>query len=156
VAVSSGEQSQQVQTASGGMGAPEGSPDGPWLAFVRRIPDGTVSWRGQRFGPRSALWLRDVLSGAERPAMDPGEDDMMEGLKALGPFLGYSWSADGRSIVISQGGRLHRLDVASGQVTTIPMTVKVERTISEMANTQTRISDDPFRVRFTRWATASP
>lgn len=156
VAVSSGEQSQQVQTSSGGMAAPEVSPDGRWLAFARRIPDGTISWKGHRYGPRTALWLRDLETGRERLAMDPIELDMVEAGKVLRPLPGYAWSADGRSIVIAQGGRLRRLDVATGAVTTIPFTAEVKRTISELVNHQDRISDDPFQVRFARWHTASP
>ncbi|MFN0177494.1 MAG: amidohydrolase family protein [Gemmatimonadales bacterium] len=155
-AISFGEQSQQVQAASGGMAAPEVSPDGRWLAFVRRIPDGTISWRGHRFGPRSALWLRDLESGAERLVMDPVEQDIVEGGKVLRPFPGYSWSADGRSIWLSQGGKVRRLDVASGQVTTAEFTAKVDRKISELANRQTRITDEPVEIRFPRWHTASP
>jgi Tol biopolymer transport system component/imidazolonepropionase-like amidohydrolase len=155
-AISSGEQSQQVQTASGGMVGPEVSPDGKWLAFGRRIPDGTISWKGHRFGPRTALWLRNLENGQERLVMDPIEVDMVETSKVTRPLPGYSWSTDGRSIVISRGGKLNRLDIATGTVSPIPFTARVHRTISEMANTQSRITDDPFPIRFARWQTASP
>ena len=155
-AISFGEQSQQLQTSSGGMGAPEVSPDGRWLAFVRRIPDGTITWKGHTFGPRSALWLRDLETGAERLVMDPVEQDIFEGGKVLRPFPGYAWSADGRTIVATQGGKIRRVDVASGAVTTIPFTARVQRTISELADTQTRQSDSALAVKFTRWQSASP
>ncbi len=155
-AVSFGEQSQQVQSSSGGMAAAEVSPDGRWLAFVRRIPDGTISWKGHRFGPRSALWIRDLETGAERLAMDPVEQDIIEGIKVLRPFPGYAWSRDGRQIWISQGGKIRQLDVASGQVATVEFSAPVRRTISELANTQTRIADGPLDVKFARWQTASP
>lgn len=124
-AVSFGEQTQQIQGASGGMAAPEISPDGRWLAFIRRIPDGTISWRGHRFGPRTALWLRDMETGHERLVMDPVEQDIVEGGKVLRPFPGYSWTADGQSIWLSQGGKLRRLEVASGAVTTVEFTANV-------------------------------
>ncbi len=156
VAVSFGEQSQQVQSASGGMAAAEVSPDGRWLAFVRRIPDGTISWKGHKFGPRSALWLRDLETGAERLAMDPVEQDIVEGIKVLRPFPGYAWSRDGRQIWISQGGKIRRLEVATGQVATVEFSAPVRRTISEQANTQTRIGDGPVEIKFARWQTASP
>ncbi|MGQ0647733.1 MAG: amidohydrolase family protein [Gemmatimonadaceae bacterium] len=155
-AISFGEQSQQVQTSSGGMAAPEVSPDGRSLAFVRRIPDGTISWKGHTFGPRSALWVRNLETGHERLIMDPVEQDIFEGGKVLRHFPGYAWSADGRSLYLSQGGKLRRVDVATGGVTTIPFSARVQRTISELANTQTREPDDPFSVRFTRWQSASP
>ncbi|HJU65304.1 MAG TPA: hypothetical protein VJ596_06475 [Gemmatimonadaceae bacterium] len=155
-AVTSGEQSQQVQSSSGGAAAPEVSPDGRWLAFARRIPDGTISYKGHRYGPRTALWLRDLVSGRERLLMDPIELDMVEGFKVSRVLPGYSWARDGRSIVISQGGGLRRVDVESGRVTPIPFTARVHRTISEMAYKPGRISDDSVRVKFARWHTASP
>lgn len=155
-AVSFGEQQQQVQTSSGGMGAPEVSPDGKWLAFVRRIPDGTITWKGHEFGPRSALWLRNLETGHERMLMDPVEQDLFEGIKVLRSFPGYAWSADGRSIVLTQGGKIRRVEVASGVVSTIPFTARIQRTISELANFQAKESDQPFTSRFTRWQSASP
>ena len=50
--------------SSGGAFAPQASPDGRWLAFARQIPDGTANFKGHRFGPRVALWLLDLESGA--------------------------------------------------------------------------------------------
>ncbi len=155
-AVSYGEQQQQVQASSGGMGAPEVSPDGKWLAFVRRIPDGTITWKGHTFGPRSALWLRNLETGHERLLADPVEQDIFEGIKVLRSFPGYAWSRDGRTVTYTQGGKLRRVDVASGAVTTIPFSARVRRTISELANYQVQEPDTPMPVRFTRWQGASP
>ena len=95
--------------------APEVSPDGRWLAFTRRIPDGTVSWKGHRYGPRNALWVRDLMSGRERVVLDPVEVDLTETFKFLRVLPGYSWTPDGSAIVISRGGQLTRVDVATGK-----------------------------------------
>jgi imidazolonepropionase-like amidohydrolase/Tol biopolymer transport system component len=132
------------------------SPDGRWLAFARRIPDGTIEWKGLKFGPRTALWLRDLQSGAERVVMDPIEQDQGEGMKVSRDLPGYAWSRDSRSILITQGGRIRRLDVQSGTVTTIPFTARVKRTISEQAYSEQEWNDDRFTVKFPRWASASP
>jgi Tol biopolymer transport system component len=142
--------------SSGGAASPEVSPDGRWIAFARPIPDGTISYKGHRFGPRTALWLRNVATGAERVLMDPIETMIESGSKALGVLPQYKWSSDSRSIVLSQGGKLRRVDVATGQVRTIPFTVRVQRTISEMAYRSFRINDDSIQAKFVRWATASP
>ncbi len=144
------------RVTSGGAFAPEVSPDGRWLAFGRHLPDGLIEWKGHRFGPRTALWLRDLETGAERIAMDPVSVAIESGSKALRTLPGYAWSADGRSIVIAQGGKLRRLDVASGAVATVPFRASVRRTISEMAYTPFRISDEPFEATFLRWHTGSP
>ncbi|MEW5915145.1 MAG: hypothetical protein AB1762_02015, partial [Gemmatimonadota bacterium] len=144
------------RVSSGGAAAPEVSPDGRWLAFARPIPDGTISYKGHRFGPRTALWLRDLTSGQERLLMDPIETMIESGSKALGVLPQYKWTADGRSIVLSQGGKIRRVDIANGRVSTIPFTARIHRTISEMAYKPFRITDDSVAIKFARWATASP
>src|SRR5262245_25808195 len=52
--------------SSGGGVAPEVSPDGRWLAFARQIPDGTIEFKQHKYGPRTALWIRDLRTGGER------------------------------------------------------------------------------------------
>lgn len=154
--ITSGESVQQGQSSSGGGLAPEISPDGNTLAFARRIPDGTVSYKGLKFGPRTALWARDLKTGAERLLMDPIEVDMAEGMKVMRDLPGYVWARDGQSIVISQGGKIRRLDVASGAITTIPFTARVQRTISEMTGKPQEWSRDTFAIKYPRWTTSSP
>ncbi len=156
VEISTGQSQQQIRSSSGGMIAPEISPDGGTLAFARRIPDATISHKGHRFGPRTALWLRDLSSGAERILVDPIEPDLAEGDPTLRVLPGYAWSADGASLFFSQGGRLRRADVASGRVETIPFAARVRRTLSERAYHAWRIEDGPLKARFLRWTTASP
>ena len=144
------------RASSGGGFAPEVSPDGRWLAFGRQIPDGTVTWKGHEFGPRTALWVRDLETGAERIVMDPVGVAIESGSKSLRILPGYAWDGDGSSIVIWEGGKVRRVDVASGQVATLPFEARVQRTLSGLAHTPFRIDDDPFQARFLRWQTASP
>ncbi len=156
-ALTAGVSRQQDRGTSGSAYAPEPSPDGRWLAFIRRIPDGTFSWKGHRFGPRSALWVRDLETGAERLLMDPVELDMAEeGIPLDGTYPLYRWLPDGRSILLTQGGKIRRVDVATGAVTTLPFTARVHRVVSEQAWTRTRLQDGPVEVRYLRWASVAP
>lgn len=59
--VSAGQANQQVRSSSGGAYAPEVSPDGRWLAFARRIPDGTISFKGHRY-PLLAQGVADIIA----------------------------------------------------------------------------------------------
>ena len=154
--VTSGVPSRQYRLSSGGAIAGEVSPDGRHLAFARRLPDATIEWKGHEFGPSTALWVRDLETGSERIVMDPISQDMTEGMKTIRPLPGYAWMPDGSGIVISQGGKLRRLDMASGEVSTIPFTARVHRTISGQAYQAFRIDDGPMRVTYTRWQTGSP
>ena len=148
VEMSAGQSDQQVRSSSGGMIAPEISPDGKTLAFARRIPDATISHKGHRFGPRTALWLRDLETGAEKILIDPIEPDLAEGDPNLRALPGYAWSADGTSLFFSQGGKLRRASVATGRVETIPFRARVKRTLSERAYTPWRIQDGPMTGAF--------
>ncbi|MGI9627080.1 MAG: amidohydrolase family protein, partial [Longimicrobiales bacterium] len=154
--ITAGTAQQQVRGSSGGAYGAEISPDGRTLAFSRRIAGGTISYRGHQFGPRNALWLRDMETGAERVVMDPITVDNAEGIKTLRILPGYSWSPDGSEILITQGGKIRRLNVATGDVSTVPFRARVQRTISEMARADFRIDDAPFSPKFLRWHNASP
>ena len=144
--VTAGEDQEQYRGSSGGAIAPEASPDGRWLAFARRIPDGTIAFKGHELGPRPGpLLLRDLRTGAERLVMDPIEMDMAEGIKTLRVLPAYAWSADGRSIVLSQGGHLRTLDPATGRVTTIPFSARAHATLTEMAKGRPPCPTAPWR-----------
>ena len=138
--------------------APEVSPDGRWLAFARQIPGGKISYRGHTHVGRTALWLRDLVTGDERIVMDPITYDAMESLPDWQDRVlpGYSWARDGKSIVLSTGGKLNRLWVESGQVQNIPFEAQVHRTISEMTRSQIAIEGDSFEPRSLRWPASSP
>jgi len=154
--VTSGLASRQYRLSSGGALAGEISPDGNSIAFGRRLPDATIEWKGHEFGPSTALWIRDLNDGSEWIVMDPITQDMSEGMKTIRPLPGYAWLPDGSGILISQGGKIRQLDLATGEISTIPFTARVQRTISGQAYQAFRINDEPMPVTYTRWQSGSP
>jgi Tol biopolymer transport system component len=155
--VTAGRASTMYRGSSGGAIAPELSPDGRWLAFARRIPNGTISFKGHEYGPRTALWLRDLKSGAEHVLLDPIEGDMSETIKSWRVLPGYSWARDSKSLVVSQGGHINRVWIDSGKAELIAFTAHVHRTLSEMAYASRPASGgDSFEARAIRWHSGSP
>ena len=76
--------------------------------------------------------MSGLATGAERQVMDPVEMDMSEeSFPTAGTYPTYQWTPDGKSIVIPQGGKIRRVDVATGQVSTIPFTARVHRVVGE-------------------------
>ncbi len=141
--------------SSGGANSPAISPDGRWMAFARRIADGTQMVKGHEYGPRTALWLRDLRDGSERTVMDPITPDIAERNNA-GALPRHAWHPDGRSIVLTEGGKLKRLWVEDGRIDEIPFTAQVERTISEQVYHPFAVETGPVDVKLMRWHTASP
>ena len=88
--------------------------------------------------------------------MDPIEVDMAEAGKTSRALPGYNWAADSKSLVVPQGGKIRRLWIDSGKVETISFVAHVHRTISEMALSSRRLTDEAFNVKFARWQTGSP
>lgn len=156
IEITNGVAAQQIRASSGGGYAAEVSPNGRYLAFARQIPSGTINYRGHDFGPRTALWLRDLKTGSERIIMDPIDLDMTETIKVLRVLPGYTWSKDGKYIYISQGGKIRKLEVETGEVSTIPFEADIHRVISEQAYHKFEVPFDEFKAKFLRWYSVSP
>jgi Tol biopolymer transport system component/imidazolonepropionase-like amidohydrolase len=130
--------------AYGGSGRPELSPDGKLMALIRR----------DRL--KSVLYLFDLERMTERPLWDGLDQDMQENFAWTGIHPAYSFTPDGRSIVISAQGKLWSVDVANGAVKGIPFKAQVEQVISQALRFPRDISSDKLRVRMISWPTQSP
>ncbi len=135
---------ERITGGPGGACRPTPSPDGESLAFVRRV-------RGQ-----SVLYVRDLASGRERPVYDRLERDMQEAWAIHGVYPTIAWTPDSREIVFWAGGKLHRVDVQSGEAREIPFTASAEHTIQETLRVAVDPAPESRRTKMVRWATVSP
>lgn len=138
--------------------APRISDDGRTLAFVRNVPGAGLKSGGQTFAQQAGLWLLDLETGHERLLMHPVTPSQVEFHSMFHQDFvpGYAWMPDGKSILLSQGGKLRRVDSSFRDVTTIPFEARVKRTMSEQNRPQHRIELQPFEVRAPRWPATSP
>ena len=61
---------------------------------------------------------------------------------------------DGQSLIVPIGGKLQRIDFATGQATPIPFTARVQAEIAPRVYTPVRVDDGPtVRARLIRWPT---
>lgn len=135
---------QQYITGEGGSVRPQVSPDGKTIAFVRRVRLKTV------------LYLYDVESGKETPIYDNLNRDAQETWALFGVHPGFSWTPDGKSIVISAKGHIWKIDIATRQATQIPFKVHVKQTITDAVRFPQDVSPEKFDVKMLRWVTVSP
>ena len=106
-------------SVQGGSVAPQVSPDGKTLAYIRRVR------------LKSALYLRDLDSGRDRELFGSVDKDLQEAWAVHGLYPQYAWTPDGRSIVIWGEGKIWRVDASSGKGAPIPFTARVEQTIND-------------------------
>lgn len=129
----------------GGAVRPTPSPDGRYLAFVKRLVD-----------LRSALYLKDLESGREVAIFDDFERDLQETSGTEGNAPAFDWTPDSKTLVFWSGGGLHRIDVDTREVTPIPFRVQAEKQVRETLRTAVPVAPDSFRVRMPRWPVVSP
>lgn len=137
---------------------PSVSPDGKSVAFALEQPGKSMTYRGHEYAPRTALVIRDLTSGEERTLLDPAAKDltMVNAQYSYGVYPRFAWTPDGKSVVAWEGGKLRRVNVATGQAATIPFSARVHRVLSEATRSRIAIDDSSFAVKFIQWPMASP
>ncbi len=128
----------------GGSVRPQPSPDGKTIAFVRRV------------GLKTVLFLHDIESGIQTPVFDGLNRDAQETWAIFGVHPGFSWTKDGKFIVISAGGHIMKVNLATKALTTIPFRAKVHQTITDAVVTPQEVAPERFDVKMLRFTTVSP
>jgi len=131
-------------SAAGGSVRPTPSPDGKLLAFVRRI-------RGE-----SALFLKDLDSGAEYPIYEGLDKDLQEVWGTHGAYPGMDWMPDSQSVVFWSGGAIRRVDVKSKQVSNIDFHVDDTRTVYDPPRPKVDVAPATFATTMVRNVEVSP
>ena len=131
-------------SAPGGSIRPTPSHDGKRLAFARRQRGKTV------------LFVKDLASGHERPVFDGLERDMQETWAIHGVYPGMAWTPDDRAIVLWAGGKIRRVQAATGAATVIPFHVAGTRRVASAVRFPIEVAPARFPVRMLRWVEVSP
>ncbi|MEA1882154.1 MAG: amidohydrolase, partial [Candidatus Marinimicrobia bacterium] len=134
-------------TAAGGPGGaatPQISPDGKQLAFVRRV------------GLKTALFVKDIASGNEQMLFDNLNRDAQETWAIFGIHPGFSWTPDGKNIIITAKGSLWNVTVSNANVKEIPFTAEVAQEITKPFTMKNEVGEDDFDVKVLRHTRVSP
>lgn len=123
---------------------PRPSPDGRYIAFVRRE-------RSQ-----SVLYVKDLRSGEERRVYDELDRDMQETWTVNGTYPRMDWTPDSQSLVFWAGGAIRRVSVNGGEAQTIPFRVTDTRDVIDPPRPSVEVAPDTFTTRMPRFANVSP
>lgn len=131
-------------SGTGGSIVPTPSPDGKWLAFVRRVKE------------RTALFVKNLATGEERLLFQGLERDMQEGFGTEGYFTYFDWTPDSQSIMFWTGGKFHRLSLDDKQLRTIDVDINHQLQVADALRFQTDVAPSEFDVKAIRFVQASP
>ena len=135
---------ENVITGPGGAVRPTPSPDGKYLAFVRRI----------RF--QSHLFLHDLQSGENTPIYDALDRDMQEIWAVHGVYPTMAWTPDSSGIVFWAQGGLHLIDIETRETVGVPFRVRATHRMKEALAFDFETAPETFRTKMLRWTQVSP
>lgn len=128
----------------GGAVRPTPSPDGKYLAFVRRVRN------------QSTLFLKDLQTGREFPAWGGLSRDLQEIWAMWGVYPSFAWMPGSQEIVVWAEGRIWRVDPFKGTAAEIPFHVKHTRELREPMRFAQEVAPERFAVRQLRGAQVAP
>lgn len=137
-----------VVSGPGGAVRPTPSPDGRYMAFVRRVR------------AKSSLFLKDLESGETRMLYRDLDQDNQETWGVVGVYPNMDWTPDSKSIVFYARGKIRRIDIgggeAPGNAVVIPFHVADTRDTYAPPRPEVAVAPDRFSTKMTRWGQLSP
>ncbi len=134
----------KVAGGPGGAARPTPSPDGRYLAFVRRV------------GGESRLFVKDLRSGEERRIYDDLDRDLQETWAVHGVYPNMDWLPDNRTLVFWAGGKIRRINADGTGLTEIPFQVNDTRVVIDAPRVAVSAAGDTVTSRVPRFAAVSP
>ena len=131
--------------------------EAPGSAFRPALsPDGSKLVYGTRVDNETGLRIRDLASGEERWLKLPVQHDEQESRFTRDLIPGYAFTPDGNGVLAAYGGKIHRLDVKTGEDRVIPFSAKVSQPVGSRLNFPVRVDDGPVRARLIQAPAPSP
>lgn len=119
------------------------TPDGKYLVYASRR-DSITGLRLRDLDTRTEKWLSRRIT----------RDDQ-EGFSAEDVLPGYAMSPDGRFVILTIDGKLHRIDLASGADSEIKFNAHVKRELGKLVKFDDHIDDGAMPVKQMRWLQAT-
>jgi len=136
-----------IDTAAGGAGGavrPAPSPDGKYLAFVKRVR------------ADSRLFIKDLESGEERMIFDHLDQDMQETWGVQGMYPNMDWSPDSKHIYFWAKGQIHSVRIKDGDIEHIDFEVDDTRTVMTAPRPRIEVAPEEFKTTMPRFTQVSP
>lgn len=119
---------------------------------LRPSPTGRLLAYAAQAQGKTGLRLRDLHAGTERWLRFPLQRNALESNATRDVLPDYAFTPDGRAVVVSYDGKIHRIDVASGTDTVIPFSAHVSMQVAPPLMFPRRLSQDAVTARYVQHA----
>ena len=107
------------------------SPDGNWLVY------------GTRYEDETGLIKRDLRTGEEEWLAYPVQRDEQESIAPLGVLPAMSFTPDSKNLILTYGGKIHKISIEEKTATEIPFEVDLELQLGPKVFFDYPIEDNP-------------
>jgi len=128
---------------AGGAVRPQVSPDGKFMAYVKRVR------------LKSVLYVQNLQTAEEWPVYEELSHDQQETWAIFGVYPNYAWTPDGKTLVFYARGKIKRVELNSLQVTDIPFHVISTQTVQEALHFPHQVFSNEFNAKMIRQLTTS-
>ena len=135
---------ETIISGPGGAVRPTPSNNGKYLAYVKRVDF------------ESALYIKNLKSGAETEVYLGLDRDLQETNGEHGNYANFSWTPDDKHLVFWAKGKFHKVDVNSNKVKNVPVKIQVDKEITPALRVAVDVAPDSFKVKMARWTQFSP
>jgi Tol biopolymer transport system component len=133
-----------VVTAQGSAFRPAISPNGKLLVYATR------------FHGKTGLRIRNLETDADSWLLYPIQRDDQEGMQSRDLIPRYAFTPDSASLLLNYGGKIHRVNLNTRRVTTIPFLVHVKLPLGPYLRREIPQESGPVRARLMQWPAQSP
>lgn len=130
------------------------------VAAITRVPSGAARPAISPDG-RMMVYVADIdaMSGLRLRDLETDEDDWLAfpiDREHLNQRTRFAFTPDGAAVVFVKDGTFHEVDVASGEVSEIPFTARVEQQLGPRVFHEIPYEDESFVVKNVRYGEMSP
>lgn len=128
----------------GGSIRPQSSPDGNYIAYVKRIR------------LRSVLFIQNLKTGEEYQLYDDMTKDQQETWAIFGVYPNFAWTPDSKKIIFYAKGKIKQIELSNLDVRDIPFEVTSNQTVQEALHFKNQVFAPEFTVKMIRQLATSP
>jgi len=119
-------------------------------------PDGRKLIYGTRHDAQTGLRIRDLRTGEDEWLKYPVQRDDQESRFTRDLLPGYAFTPDSKEIVLTYDGRIHRIDIKSGDDRVIPFRARVAQQLGPKLHFPRRVEQGAVRARLIQDPAVSP